>query len=538
VVLPHLRGVVVDGVYRDGRGVVIQASGTARMVACPDCGTASGAVHGRYSRRLVDDSAGGQSVVIELLVRRFRCRQGGCRRATFAEQFVGLTTPHARYSPPARETLTAVAVALAGRAGARLARKLGVRVGRDTMLKLLRLVPESIPGDVTVLGVDDFSLRRGHVYCTILLDMQTRVPVGVLEGRDAEPLAAWLKDHPGVQIICRDRAGAYAEGARIGAPEAIQVADRWHLWHNLGKAVDKTVTAHHSCVRAHLAGAQPAEPQPNEVPVPHVDDVPVPNGDMLDVCGRERPLVIRTQQRHTQIQQLVAEGLSLSAIGRQLELDRTTVRRFARAASIDELLTKAINRVSELDRFTEHLTTRFHAGVVDTATLHAEIQAQGYPGSVQTVRRYLRPMRELSPRTTTTAARPVVPKPRLITRWMMTDPSRLTADETVALNDVLAACPELAAAARHVRDFADLMHKRRGERIHHWMKAVTVDDLPAMHSLVTGLRRDLAAVIAGLTMTWSSGAVEGTVNKIKNLKRQMYGRAGFPLLRTRILLNT
>jgi transposase len=515
----------------------------------------SSSVHGSYLRSLRDAPLAGVPVLIRLRVRRFRCRAERCGRRTFVEQIPDLTSPYARCSPPLRAALAAVAIALAGRPGARLAGRLGMPVSRDTLLGLLRAQPEPAVGEITVLGVDDFALRRGHVYATILLDMATHRPIDVLPGRDSDPLADWLRAHPGVAVICRDRAGAYADGARAGAPDAVQIADRWHVFHNLGEAVDKTVSAHHACIRAHAASTvdEPAvepvtvEPdacvptlvEPSAVrPAGPVGPTPEPGGE-LDVCGRERSLVTRTRDRYTAVQELLAAGHSTGAISVQLNLDRGTVRRFARAKSVDELLVRATNRLSLLDGHAEHLLARFTAGVTDTSVLLAELRERGYTGSIQTVRRYLHPLRDSAPSPRSSAVvrpRPAVPKPRRITRWMMTDPDRLDSDDAAQLATVLGACPELAATARHVRDFADLMNKQRGDRLDAWIQQVQADDLPHLHSLTVGLRRDLAAVTAGLTEAHNSGPVEGAVNRVKTIKRQMYGRATFGLLRKRILL--
>jgi hypothetical protein len=282
----------------------------------------------------------------------------------------------------------------------------------------------------------------------------------------------------------------------------------------------------------------PTTTQPADDVEPEPDHEPDRDADgMLDVCGRERRLVVRTQERYAAVQQLLADGHSLGAIARELQLDRSTVRRFTRATSIEELLVKTVNRTGLLDGFTEHLTARFHAGTTDAVTLHAELQTLGFTGSVQTVRRYLHPLRQGRPNSPRRSRpHPTVPKPRHIVRWIMTDPTQLDPDELTQLTQVLGCCPELDATARHVRDFADLMHKHRGDRLPDWMRHVDADNLPALHSLVTGLRRDLTAVTAGLSLPWSSGAVEGNVNRIKTIKRQMYGRAGFGLLRKRILL--
>jgi transposase len=524
VLLPSLADVQVEGVCRAGNLIRVAARTTAPSAVCPGCETVSGRVHSRYERRLLDTAVGGCEVMICLQVRRFACLSADCGKKTFAEQVSGLTARHGRRTPAVTAVLEAVALALGGRAGARLSGRLAAAVSRMTLLRLVRALPDpAVSASPRVLGVDEFALRKGHSYGTLLIDVETRRPVDILDERSSDSFAGWLAARPGAELICRDRAGVYSDGGTRGAPGAVQVADRWHLWHNLGEAVERAVSRH----REHLpAAAQAASPGTGTPPGP----APAP------AALRAGPIAERTRARHADVHRLLAEGQSLSAAAAVLGLSRNTVRRFARVTSPEELLVNdgTGRRASILDEHAAYLRERWNSGCTNAAVLWRELRGRGYQGSSRQVRDYVARFRG---NTAVPAPSPVPPKVKAVTRWIMTRPDNLADADRAGLDAILIASPELAAVTASVRAFAAIMNERRGRKLlEPWMNAAIATGEPALRSFVTGLKADQDAVTNGLSLPWSSGAVEGHVNRIKMLKRQMYGRANPDLLRRRVLL--
>ncbi len=329
----------------------------------------------------------------------------------------------------------------------------------------------------------------------------------------------WLETHPGVQVICRDRAGAYADGARAGAPDAIEVADRWHLWHNLCEVVQRTVVHHRACLPEPVTTSAPADTDEQQQASP----APRP----------ESPAAIGVRERYTAVQEMLGKGMQRKMISSVLNLDPATVARYAEATNIEQLLITR-HRASKLDRFKDYLDARWNEGCTDATRLTEELRAHGYRGTSRTVRRYLEPIRATG---SPAAHTPTPPKPRQVTGWMTRHPDNVNDSNKIRLKTILSRCPELDALASLVTDFAKILCNRLGEQLPEWLAAAEAAPLPELHSFAAGLRRDFAAVTNGLTLPWNSGAVEGTVCKIKAIKRAMFGRAGFELLRKRILIN-
>lgn len=307
-------------------------------------------------------------------------------------------------------------------------------------------------------------------------------------------------------------------------------ADKWHVWHNLGEAVERLVSHHRALLRDLVEPAPVPDPEPEPSPAPAEEKPPepYPPGRFLD----------RLRDTHAAVRALTEQGLSLREVARRLGLGRNTVRKYARAATPEAMLHgQWQDRTSKLDPYRPYLEQRIAEGCTNLSRLHREIQERGARCSYSTLRDYvhpLRPGRRQPASGQPPMARP--PSPREATRWIMSHPDHLRTDDQLQLKALLNRSPEITAATAHVRTFATIMSNREGDRLPHWIADVCADEQCGLASFAAGLITDLDAVIFGMSTDWSSGPVEGRVNDLKALKRGMFGRARLPLLRKRLLL--
>ncbi|MFE5038446.1 ISL3 family transposase [Streptomyces sp. NPDC056683] len=496
-----LSALVVEDVADDGVAVVVTAHTRDVAVPCPVCRKPTAKVHGYHRRTVRDVPVDGRPVVVHLRIRRLVCPILGCSRQTFREQIPGLLKRHQRRTVRLAGQISQVARESCGRAASRLAGLLAVPVSRSTALRHLRRLPLPQQAVPRVIGVDDFALRRRHRYATIITDAETGRRIEVLPDRERATLESWLREHPDVEVVCRDGSATYAEAIRRALPDAVQVSDRWHLWRNLCDKVQLEVRAHAGC---------------------------------WDTINPPRPGGVReqtTREHWNKIHELLGQGTGLLDCSRRLGVALNTVKRYARMPEPQALRLTPAYRPTLVDPYGEHLRRRrAEQPAVPVTRLLEEVRELGYTGSANLLVRYLNQGRAEGARPVTTV--------RHAGRLLLTAPENLRPKETALLEKIAAACPEMTALADLVRGFAALLKPAEGHdvKLAEWITAARTVDLPHLRSFTNGLEIDRPAVDAGLTLPYHNGRTEGVNTRTKRIMRQMHGRAGFSLLRHRILL--
>jgi len=558
MVFPDGHGVRVERLWTREGHVQIEAVTTGRFGRCPQCQRRSRHVHSHYQRTLADCPCLGQPVTLHLRVRRFRCRVRWCARQVFCERLPEIARPWARRTERQRQSLERHGVDLGGNAGARHCRVEAVTVSARTLLRLVRQIPLPPVGAVRALEVDDWSLRRGQHYGTILVDLDSHEVLDLLPDRTAATVAAWLVQHPEIEVISRDRAGAYAEAARLGAPQATQVADRFHLDQSVTEALERYLLRQHQQLRQ-AAFLPPAAPEPAPCPLIHPEGaVAPPLDDAAEQKGEAAPArpppppppppaagrpPARPPRRHALYEEVIAlhaQGHSLRAIAATTGLARGTVHAFVRVGSFPERQPRA-PRATQLTPFLSYLRERWDGGCHNALHLWRDLRVRGFTGGRTGVAALLHTWRAAPGRTPgAPSTPPLVPGSAYSSRatcWLLLKESAtLSSDEQAYLTRLVHLCPEVALAQALTREFQTLIRERDVPGLYAWLKGVRLSGIPEFGSVATGIWRDRRAVHAALTHPESQGQTEGFVNKLKFIKRSGYGRAGFDLLRRRVLL--
>lgn len=515
--------------------IIAQTNRTA--AACPDCHSPSSRVHSRYLRILRDLPILDSPVLLHLTVRRFFCDQQSCSRSTFAEDLPALAPRRARRTLRRSHTLLALVQALGAEAGARLAKRLHLSTSPSTLLRVIRAHTAPIPPSPRVLGIDDFAFRKGRRYGTLLVDLERRRPIAILGDRTAETLASWLKLHPDIEIIARDRASDYARGASLGAPHACQVADRFHLLcnlrdlaeryaHRVSKRVRELLSspAAEQVIVAEPSGGEGCQVQTSQ-PAPRYK--PSPTLRQIQAARKSQ-----RAERFAAVKAYHANGWSNQQIAQAVGLSRHTVRIWLRAEELpaDQ---RGYRGASKIDRFAPYLHQRLAEGMTHQSGLWREIQAQGFDGTRSLVAKWIQ-AHPASEKQTRQGDVTIVPSAKALAWLLIGSRERQTDEEQQVLNR-LQQDEELLAFYHLVQRFGDMVRERREEALDDWLADARASGIGEVVSFVQVLRRDEAAVRAGLCMPYSTGPVEGHIHRLKLIKRSGYGRAGLDHLRQRVL---
>jgi transposase len=528
----------------EGQMITATVKTTALEVRCPLCESRSMQVHSHYRRVLADLPWMGCAMRLVLHVRRFFCPNPDCQRQIFTERLPSVVAPSARRTLRLQDLFTLIGFALGGEAGQRLVEGMGLVTSPDTLLRLVHTAQETSHPTPRVLGVDDFSFRRRISFGTILIDLEKRVPVDLLPDREAETFAKWLRAHPGVEVISRDRGGDYAKGAKQGAPDAKQTADRWHLLKNLSETMQSFFLRKQPQLKA--ANVKTTEEPPGPVPA----SIPWHTG--MSKRQEEKSLQFHQEQveRYHQVHDLSAKKVAVATSAHQVGVSRQCVYTYLQMKQ-PPARTRIHRECKPLtDPYKEYLIRRWNEGCRSAQQMYREIKDAGYTGSSTAVGRFIAPWRALKGKAR--SFKEVAPTPETIitpdegkkkrpptalqvAHWVTFKEEQRLDWQKDYLARLSQADQEIRETYELIQVFTTMLRERQGEKLDEWLEQVATHGVSELQSFAQGLRNDYDAVKAGLTLEWSQGQVEGQVHRLKLLKRQAYGRASFQTLRKRVL---
>jgi transposase len=549
--LPDQASLMLCHVETGNPNWMINAAASREAANCPDCGVLSTARHSSYVRRLKDLPIQGQPVELTVYVGRWRCRNRDCARRIFCQRLPAIADRYVRETKRFAEVGHAIAYALGGRPGERLSRRLGIPVSKDTLLRRFKRLTQSrrTAGPIAVVGVDEWAWRKGQSYGTILVDLEKGVVADLLPDRSAASFETWLQQHPGVTIISRDRDGVYADGGYSGAPRAHQVADRFHLVQGLIRAVQDEL-AHQSPRLLMPAQEFVNNNTPEKATVAISEVVSSQRGPRPSTRAQEIH-----QQRWQQKQELFgmvkglrAQGMRAFEIVKATGISRGTVDKWLRLSECPPLRSKKAPRPGMAGYLREELRRLWDQGCQNGRKVLEEIRKLGYIGSYTSLTRFLQPWREENCAAKTMALATTQPSKQLHApvsamrrvspqeaAGALSKPPAMLNERQCKIVEFLKRTPDFATMRHLILSFRSILCHGKVSSLKRWIEEAEATGIAGISKFVRQLKRDRDAVENAVEHRWSNGPVEGHVNRLKNLKRQMYGRAKFELLRARTL---
>ena len=507
-------------------GITLHLHGKRKKAQCPECFKRSDSVHSCRRRRIQHLPCSGHTLWLVFSVRHWYCRNPACSRKIFAGSLAPFAGSHQQSSQALQNLQRQLGLIAGGEAGKRAATAVGLRCSADTLLRRVINTPETKQSGAPHVGIDEWAWHRGHRYGTLIVNLDTHRPLVLLPGRDQRTLATWFRKYPEIQIVSRDRSGVYATAAREGAPQARQVADRWHLLKNIGDALERMMYRHIPLIRL---VASELSPKKSPDPEPSVPAASLRRPERLKQQTRKK-----RHQRWTEVMALHNKECSFREISRITGLSRVTVSRWVRSGTFPEMSTRPPKR-GLLDPWREWLKEQRESSNYNASRIWREMVARGFTGSETIVRDAVAKWRKGWNPPVTTAVR--LPSVSRVSRWLM--PWRITRDEeNYASRFISRMCekePELKIAQQLALEFYRILKTQNKSQLSSWFNRVHESGSAEFRRVAAGMEADAAAICEAISSRWSNGVVEGHVNRLKMLKRQMYGRAGFELLRQRVM---
>jgi transposase len=533
LLLPGFRATVVEG---HPEKVLLTVRSMRKTADCTNCGARSARYHSSYTRLMKDTPIGLKPVWLEIQVRRFRCRNERCKQKTFAEQFPNLVGRRRRHTHRLMANLAQIGLATGGEAGARLAKKLAMRTSPATMIRLIRQLAAPVTNRPRIIGIDDWAFRRGGTYGTIIVDHELGKPIDLLPSSAGDDVKEWLARHPSIEIVTRDRSGEYRNAISEALPEATQIADRWHLFKNIGETIERYISKRYKSLRQLMANW--AKDDAIDLDTEHSEK------RRRYAAGPEREAIraARTEARQALYDAVKArqeQGAYITDIAREFNLSRTTVSRWVNSESLPLDTRGRFKRKCLIDQHESYLRKRLAEGCANQSQLWREIRQQGFTGNRELVSKWIRENgmspRTESPNSAIKKETIIVPRPKALTWLIIRHKEELDEDEQYLL-ELLLRDAQITELRQVAHKFMQMMRNQSVNEWDSWLKACRQSAIKELKNFAISLKQDEAAVYEAIRQPWSNGPTEGHVNRLKFLKRQMYGRANFDLLRLKVLL--